>query len=196
MRFKAALVFVCFSISLFAQADGPSVVPSLGPPQFGWSKLYFYSGVNIEYVCMARSAKAEASLAVTQIVDAANTATVTTAAAHGLNVGNEVIIAGVTGDTDLNGRYVIQTAATTTTFTVTSASVTDATYNNAGITAATTAPRTTQAIWSVLKRFYDGSGNLIREQWAVRPASSATSTSVGTASAQNICDDRATLAYN
>jgi hypothetical protein len=189
MRKLFAIAALC--LSAFAQDQDPAVSISGGPPIRAWTAQYFYvpATTDIEYICSARVSQNPATLAVTQIVDATNTATVTTPSAHGLAVGNRVTIAGVTGDTDLNRSYVIQTVGSTTTFTVTSANVTDSTYNNAGITLRTTAPRTTQPIWAIKRFFYSGT-DLVATRWAVNPAKELSSTA-----AENICDNRATLAY-
>lgn len=66
-------------------------------------------------------------LLVTSIVDATNTATVTTTTPHGLVTGDIVRISGATVDADLNGNYSV-TVTSATVFTITSANVSDATY--------------------------------------------------------------------
>src|SRR5262249_43880724 len=66
---------------------------------------------------------------VTSIADAGNTATVTTTAPHGLIAGARVNIGGVIGQFDLNGRYVIQSVPTPTTFTILTSGVADAVYS-------------------------------------------------------------------
>ncbi|MGI8592959.1 MAG: hypothetical protein ACR2ML_01065 [Solirubrobacteraceae bacterium] len=47
--------------------------------------------------------------------------TITTSAAHGLLTGGEVVIGGVLGATGVNGTWVVASAPTTTTFTITAA---------------------------------------------------------------------------
>lgn len=197
---KKLLMCGMAAVCLFAQNNAPEVAISGGPAARGWTNLYFYTTISgadyVEYICSAPTQRNLETLSVTQIVDSSNTATVTTSAAHGLAVGNRVQIAGVTGDTDLNGTYVIATVGSTTTFTYTSASVTDATYNNAGITLQTTAPRSTQPIWAITKFSYGGAATtnqVIREQWAVKAGSEISSPS--NPSTQHVCDDRAALAY-
>lgn len=71
---------------------------------------------------------------VDNIVDASNTATVTTTNPHGFSTGQSIVISGVTApdDTDLNGTYTI-TVVDSTTFTFTSASVTDGTTSGTAI---------------------------------------------------------------
>jgi hypothetical protein len=74
----------------------------------------------------------------TSIVVAANVATATTAAAHGLWIGQKVTIAGATVDTDLNGGYTIASTPTSTTFTFATVSVANATYTEATLVASVT----------------------------------------------------------
>jgi hypothetical protein len=183
-------LLICGLAALCLHAQTEVMISEMPPPR-GATNLYFYDASDrVEYICTAASARPSVSLGVTQIVDAANTATVTTAAAHGLAVNNSVTIAGVTGDTDLNGTYRILTVPSTTTFTVTSASVTDATYNTAGITLATAAPRSDSAAWAIKKYTYNAAGKISAEQWAVKSGNPTSSPST-----QHICDNRATLSY-
>ena len=72
--------------------------------------------------------KVSAIPAVSSIVVAVNTATVTTTSAHGLTNGSSVSIFGCTTDVDLNGTYTA-TVTGASTFTVTVANVTAGTYN-------------------------------------------------------------------
>jgi len=67
----------------------------------------------------------------TSIVVSTNVGTVTTSTAHNLVVGNPFVVSGATVDTDLNGDYVVVTIPSATTFTITTVSVSDATYNEA-----------------------------------------------------------------
>lgn len=74
----------------------------------------------------------------TSIVVAANVATATTAAAHGLWIGRQVTVAGATVDTDLNGVYSIVAVPTSTTFTFRTVSVANATYTESTLVASVT----------------------------------------------------------
>lgn len=193
---KAMLLLALALPCVYAQNSDPAVSISGGPPAKGWTALYNYTAIGgadyVEYICLARSTQKNITASVTQIVDAANTATVTTASAHGLAINNRVAIAGVTGDTDLNATYLILTVPSSTTFTVTSANVTDATYATAGITISSYAPRSYDAIWAIKKFTYGGTGgtSLLAIQWAVKSASGSSSTGQ-----ENSCDARTTLAY-
>lgn len=201
MRKLFAIAALC--LSAFGQQE-PGVAISGGPPQRAYSTLYFYVDIGgtdyLQYTCYAISTQPTltnqgavgSQYTVTSIVDSSNTSTVTTSAAHGLSVGNRVVIAGVTGDLDLNGTYVIQSVGSTTTFTITTANVTDATYNNSNITITSSAPRTNQPIWAIKKLYYGGTAgtNLVAAKWAVSSSQQISSTAM-----QNVCDDRATLAY-
>ena len=64
----------------------------------------------------------------TNVVVSSDVGTVTTPGTHGLTAGDVVYITGETADTDLNGTYTIATSASTTTFTIATASVANGTY--------------------------------------------------------------------
>jgi hypothetical protein len=85
-------------------------VASVGTNQWGWFQLSGYSVVN----CGATTSGATIS----SITISGQTATVTTSSAHGLSVGQQVTLSGVT-PSQYNGSYVIQTVPSTTTFTLT-----------------------------------------------------------------------------
>lgn len=162
-------------------------VPSLLTGQVGKEKpntvLSYYDGSNnLEYLCMAASYqptyKYQIALGnLTNLVDATNTGTVT-AANHGLAVGNLVTITGNATDTDLNTSYYIQTVADANTFTITTASVTDATYTDAAMVISTNAPRNTASIWNILKFTY--SGSLVTRSQSSRPNSICVNRAVTT----------------
>lgn len=144
-----------------AQYDGTSVKISQGPNNLDYTTKLEYSTGLVIYKGTAAKIQptyswTTTSGTLTSIVDSSNTATVTTSTAHGLSVGSRVTISGVVTDTDLNGTYYVQTVGSTTTFTVTTSSVTDATYNASGIVLSTTAPRSTAAIWHISFYLYDG----------------------------------------
>ncbi len=111
-----------------------------------------------------------------------NVGTVTTAAAHGLAVNDRVTVSGATVDTDLNGVYAIVTVGSSTTFTITTVSVADATYTESTLKFTTTAPRTTLPIWGIQKFTY-ATSVLQATQWA------------GGSSTGQVCADRATLQF-
>lgn len=118
------------------------------------------------------------------IIVSTNVGTALTVADHGLQVGNIVIISGATVDTDLNGTYVIASVPSTKSFTFATIDVADATYVDATLQYATTAPRTTEPIWAINRYQYSG-GKLTHSQWAD-----------GNSTDDNVADDRATLAYS
>ncbi len=134
--------------------------PTQGPPPDAYTSLLFYDGSNnLQYVCKAKAQQPSfawtvADTTLTSIVVLTNTGTVTTSTAHGLAVGNLVTVSGATVDTDLNGTYFIQTVGSTTTFTITTSAVSNATYTDATLSLATTAPRSTVAIWDMFKFTY------------------------------------------
>lgn len=174
----AALVAASLS---YAQ-QGAQVDVSEGPPSYPYSSRYFRDGSgNLEYECRARAVQPtftwrRSTSTITDVVDSANTSTITFSSAHGLAVGNAITIAGATVDADLNGTYFVQTVGSTTTATITTASVTDATYTDATMTITTTAPRTSAPIWSILKLSYTVT-DIDRRQWS---------------DGSQICDNRAT----
>jgi len=171
-----------------AWAQAPSVRIDENP-----SKAKFYNGSDkLEYVCSAKPSAARAltwsidASTLTSIVDASDTATVNTVAAHGIQKGDNITISGETGDTDLNGPYEVQTTPTATSFTITTVDVTDATYNASGLQVDTTNPviPLTDAVWAIERRVLDASGNEIRVIWAD-----------GNENLDNICASRTSLAY-
>lgn len=170
--FATLAIFIGLTPSASSQAppsDGQVVRVSRGPLNIKYTQLFDYDGSsNLIYRGTAASNQPKFSwttalTTLTSIVDSSNTSTVTTSTAHGLAVNNEVTIVGVTTDTDLNGVYRIQTVGSATTFTITTASVSDATYNASGIELSTTAPRSTAAIWTIEAFTYTGT-NLIKLQ--------------------------------
>lgn len=189
---------------LGAQQRGQLVDVSPYPGRNEPTRLMFYNATthNLEYMCLTPpvgpwglQANVPASFSwtrsastLTSIVDATNTSTVTTSTAHGLQIGNSITVSGATVDTDLNGTYVIQTVPTTTTFTITTANVGDATYTESTLVVTTTAPRSTVGIWAIARYQYTDTNNTTSvtiSQWAGN----------GSGSYNNICDSRATLAY-
>lgn len=182
-----ALALTCAFMTFAQVQDGPSVTIGQLPNGKTATVLGFFPSATTNYFCTAQTVQPTYTASVaggtmTNIVDSGTTATVNWTA-HGLAVGNRVVVAGAT-DTDLNGAYIIATVPDANSFTYTSANVTDATYTT-GVTVATTAPRTSAAIWSVVRMTFDGSGNLTAKQNSVRTSSTSL-----------VCDDRATLAYN
>lgn len=167
---KLLAVFLLSVGALCAQRSG-AAVQQVRYPYDQPTTLFAYDGSgNLTYVGYATSKQASFSWTrtastLTSIAVASNVGTVTTSTAHGLAVGNSVIVAGSTTSA-LNGTYRIATIGSTTTFTITTSGVSDATYNNAAMTASTTAPRSSAAIWSISCLVYNGSNQLISKGWA------------------------------
>lgn len=159
-----------------------------GPPNEAFTTLMAYDGSSyVEYVGMAKSYQPKTiwSRAIgnlTNIVVLTNVGTVNITA-HGLAVGQRVIISGATVDADLNGSYIVQTVPDANSFTITTASVADATYTEATLVVDTTAPRTSAAVWSIKKLYYTGALNT-RLAWAE-----------GQSALNHAWDSRATYAY-
>lgn len=181
-----------------------TVALSKGTPDTAITTLFFYDGSgNLQYICKAPPLQPVFTWTVTaspgtnqgtltSIVVSANVGTVTTSAAHGLAVGNLVVVAGST-TAALNGAYVIQTVGSTTTFTITTSGVGNATYNTAALTIASTAPRTSAAQWNVERFTYNGTPAIIADQFSTVVL--ATPPEMASTAYTFICDNRATLAY-
>ena len=170
------LILFLIAASLLAQ-------PNTIQPQQPLETLYFRDGSNnYEYECVALNPSVTTVIArtaaasrppipaglpsvLTNIVDSGTTSTITVVGAHGLAVGHRVTIAGATIDTDLNGTYTVAGVGSSTTFTITTAGVSDATYTAATLTVTTTAPRTNLNVWAILKRYYTTT-YVDREIWA------------------------------
>jgi hypothetical protein len=76
----------------------------------------------------------------TSIVVSSNVGTVTTTVAHGLVPGNNVRVMSSSTSALNSGSYTVATVPTSTTFTIATANVANATYNNAGMLVAYTTP--------------------------------------------------------
>ena len=172
------LLAALLTLPLLAQQSGTPVQVVEYPRDSPTLKNIYDGSGNLIYVCYTKAQAPNAnnqnynfSLSVsggtlTSVVVATNVGTVTTVAAHGLMVGELVTISGATGDTDLNTTYIVATVPSSTTFTVTTSSVSDGTYNNSGLTLSGNAPLTTKGIWSIMKLNYDASSNMINRLWA------------------------------
>ena len=182
-----------------------NVAISKTPSSPSITTLTFYTSLGSpQYICKAPSLQPLYTWSVTpssqqgtltSIVVATNVGTVTTAANHGLQVNDVVVVAGST-TTALNGTYVIQTVPSTTTFTITTVGVSNATYNTAALQMTTTAPRSNASIWSIEQYTYGStggaSGNPIADQWAT---SLSNAQQGGTVAFSFSCDARTTLGY-
>lgn len=134
----------------------------------------FYTGTNLTYSCYANPDAPSngvshswtvAATTLTSIVVATNVGTVTTATAHGLIIGEKVVVTGsATGA--LNATYYIQTTPSSTTFTITTSGVGDGTYNDSTLVLTTDAPVEIDPKWSIAFYQYDGSNNLLSQTWA------------------------------
>ncbi len=184
------LLVALLAVSLWAQ-DGTPVNISISPPPVGYTNLYFYNSADLQYACRAKSVQPTATFGIsaatpfvlTSVVVLTNVGTVTTVSDNGLKVNDKVVFSGATVDTDLNGTYKIATVTSSKVFTIATASVANATYNEATLQFTTTAPRTSMPIWSIQK-YTAVASQITASQWAV-----------GTSGASQICDNRATLSY-
>lgn len=193
--FTFFILLLAGAAGLFSQTTGQAVVVVLYPQETP-TRFLDYTGTNLIYACVASPTNKTAtpgyytySLSVTgatltSIVVLTNVGTVTTAAAHGLMVGQTTTVSGSTTSA-LNANYVIQTVPSTTTFTIATSGVGNATYNNAALTLSGVAPLLTSPIWSIAHYTYDGSSNLTGSQCANGACSQQS----------NICANRATISY-
>lgn len=184
------------ALILAVTAYGQTVAISRGTPDVAVTSLYYYSGTNLTYICKTPPQHNPQSYGwaitpaayqgtLTSIAVSSNTGTVTTVGAHGLTAGNLVTVSGST-TTALNGTYVIQTVGSTTTFTITTSGVGNATYSTAALVLSSTAPRTTDARWNIERFTYDGSNNLIADQSSTNGSGGIASTAYN-----QVCDNRA-----
>ena len=171
------ILMLALAGTLWAQS-APPVNPSSGPPPAPIVKLFCDATsctsayTTLAYVCYAAqpgptTTWSVAASTLTNVVDSTTTATVTTASAHGLWIGAHVTIAGVTtsGGTALNASYPVLTVPSSTSFTITTAGVSTATYTDSGLTLTTTSPLITAARWAILVLGYN-SGTLMSAYWA------------------------------
>lgn len=192
---RRSLLLLALGISPIWSQGAPVTINPF-PANVMPTQIFTYSGALPIYQCITKPngpwngvsvpasfSWTKAAATFTNVVVLTNVGTVTTSTAHGLRVGNPVTISGATVDADLNASYVIATVPSTTTFTIATVSVANATYTDATLVLTTTAPRSTAAIWAVQKFLYDGS-NLISTAWAT-----------GSPTANQICDNAATLNY-
>jgi hypothetical protein len=166
----------------WGQSDGTIVNQTVGPPPIAYSSLYFYDASNnLQYLCSARSKQTRAATLTVTGVTSANPAEFTVTA-HGLQSGNQITVAGATGDwTEINGTHIVTvTAANTFTIAVD-------TTGNAGTTfgaTTTMASQSSQPQWAIQKFTYDVGNKLTISQWAA-----------GTTGLTQVCDNRASLSY-
>lgn len=156
--------------AVFAQGSPVSLVTS--PPPAPTERQFFYdASSNLQYVCVAAQRGATTTVTreattLTSIAVATNVGTVTTSSAHGLYVGARVIITGATVDTDLNGTYTVATVGSTTTYTIATTAVADATYTESTLVVSTSYPLLTAAVWAIQALTYNASNLLTGSYWA------------------------------
>ena len=162
------------------------------------TSLFFYDGSsNLQYVCYAQPIQSSFryaptwaitptgnQLTLTSIVVATNVATATVSGSTiKLQVGNKITVAG-SPTAAVNGSFIVASTPSSTTITYAD-TVADGTYNTAAITLSSTAPRSDDPVWSILKMTYNGSNLLTNLQWA-----DGSSGNYG-----HSCDARATQVY-
>lgn len=172
--------------------------------------VYFYSGSNLIYSCTALAVQPRSlpgfsgsttNSGVITVSAASNANPVSfTATAHGLDfpsaatIAPVITISGGTGNwTPINGSFVATiTSANAFTIAVDSTSFGALTGT---LLVTTAAPKDTEAVWLVKNYVYSGA-NLIFSGTGYAPAGAGTTSRVGPSNAMNqICANRATLAY-
>jgi len=188
---KMKMLIALFLASLtYAQTQPPIAV----------EQIAFYSGTNLQYLCVARSNQA---LVRTVTVSAASNASPVsfTATAHGFNyvsTGSIKPVVKITGATGMwapiNGVW---------TATPTSANAFTIAIDSTGFGAltgtlvvTTLAPSINALVWSIQQNYYDGSGNWLGAAWAANPGGAAATQLVAGSSAYNLaCASRASYSY-
>lgn len=172
--------------------EGSTVNQTPGPPNVPYQILLFYSGSNLEYICLGRSENSTTSAAISSAT-AANPG-VFTSTGHGFfttsAIATPVIsISGATGSwVPANGTW-IMLPIDANTFNIrnrTTGVALDTTGFGAltgTVTLSSRAPRTNQYQWSISKLTYDGSSNLTGKFWAYSASGGGYN--------RNRCDDRA-----
>ena len=199
---KHAFVALLCAAGLFAQ-EGVIVNATIGPAPTAHQKLIYYDGSNrAEYVCVARSNQPERVLTVASI-SKANPAVVTVTghgfgdyATFGATIKPVIKITGMSGNwAGINGVWVgTVTAANTFTIPVNTSAYSGTADTTARVT--TTSPRTSDAVWSINRFFYDSSGNFVASAWAANPGgASATDAKAGQTSMSFACGSRTSYAY-
>jgi hypothetical protein len=168
---KTVAIFAIFAIVCFAQ--GPVVNQTSGPPPEATQNLFYYdANNNLQYNCRAPQRQSpttytRSASSLTSIAVSSNTATMTTAAAHGLYIGAIVTVTGASVVPALNGTYKVLTVPSSTTLTFTTSGVGNATYNEATLVVTTTYPLTTANRWAIQVFTYDATTNSITgSYWA------------------------------
>lgn len=178
---------------------------AISSAQSATQSLLFYSGSNLQYVCVALSTQPNAATVVA--VSAASNANPVafTSTAHNLfytATSTALPVVKITGGTGswsaVNGSFVA-TPTGANTFTIPVDSTSFGTFSGQTLVVTTFSPRLNDPVWSVENFQYDGSNNLTFHGYAAVAAGAGNVPLIGPASGPgkyaNKCSDRATLAY-
>lgn len=197
---RIAVIILASVLVARAQNPGAPVNVSQGPPPVGYQSLLYYTGSNLQYVCLAASDQINEQEITVTAASNANPVSFT-ATAHGFDYQSGAttlpaikITGGTVNWTPINGVWVA---------TPTSANAFTIAVNSTGfgaltgtLTVTTRAPLTTKSYWSVQKLVYDGSSNLIGTFWGSTPGGAgSTALTAGGVAMNKICANRAALAY-
>lgn len=163
----------CLLVATAAFAQAPVQISERPASEATELKFFRDGGGSIEYVCTALATQPVASwtrsattsfqpnmstgtsaATLTSIAVSSNVGTVTTSADHGLAVGHWITVSGGTVDTDINGTYKIASVPTSTTFTIATTNVANATLNETTLRFTSIAPRENALIWAIRKMYY------------------------------------------
>lgn len=156
-KLVSLLILLSAVLSAQNQAQNPTAITT---------RLFKDANSNLAYVCNAQQIRPNASSvktsdsSLTSIVVSSDTATITTASAHGAWVGMEVTISGATANTGLNASYKIATVPSSTTYTVATSGVSNSTNTESTLVVSTFNPLLTQAVWQIQVLTYDSSNFL------------------------------------
>jgi hypothetical protein len=166
---KRLLLALCAVVSALAQQN-VTITQKPGTPPYVFQYYYDANG-NVIYTCRAAqltlvpSSVKRADSTLTSIAVSTNVGTVTTAAAHNLWIGALVVVSGST-TAALNGTYKVLTVPTSTTYTITTSGVADATYNSAATVITTNQPLLSDPVWAIQVNTYNTSLQLTGSYWA------------------------------
>ena len=165
-------IFLLFLLAAVAFSQGAAVNQVSGAPPNNQVQQLFYTGANIQYLCVADAQQQPTQFKVsdktlTQIVVSTNVGTITFSSTSYLWVGARITVSGST-TAALNGTYTV-TGVSAATATITTAAVGDATYNNAAMVITTNAPLLNKPVWAI-EVFTYASSLMSGAYWAGGPS--------------------------
>ncbi len=172
-RFLTLSLFVLLWAGLASAQCIPGSQNQQNTAQNCVAQFWYDGATNLQYMCSANALQPittfyKSSSTLTSIVVSSNTGTINFATTSYLWPGALVTVAGST-TAALNGTYRVLTVSTTTA-TITTSGVGDATYSNAALTVSTLAPLINAPVWAIQVFTYTGT-TLLSSYWAGNPSS-------------------------